>query len=447
MSILKKLAKVLFIVAITSVIARYVIVFNDSRLSGERAPYIQMLTPDSVVIRWITTQNQLGIIRFSDDHQYLSQIKLEASSTKNHTIKLSNLKPATKYYYQTGEVGSSQKVDTLHQWFYTPPLVITPTRVWVIGDSGMAGETLNQVRDAANDWMRQQPRLSTTEEASIKPGLIDIWIALGDMAYPSGTNDEYQAGLFDVFGHLLANTAIWPVYGHRDARRWTYFSLFDLPENAEAGGIASHTENYYSMDYSNIHLVMLDSQSSDRSVASDMVNWLKRDLASNKKTWVIVAFHHPPYAQDGHENSQQMRENVLPVLEAAGVDLVLSSYNHNYQRSFLLDCAYQSSDKFSSENIVSDGVDGKNQHYLKPLQKTPHQGTIYVVAGSASMVDDNEVNNPLLYTALAEAGSMVIDIDKDKLIARFINDKGEVRDEFSITKKADYKGTQQLCER
>jgi hypothetical protein len=444
---LKTLVKVLLFVAVVSVIARYAAVFNDSRLTGERAPYIQMLTPDSVVIRWITTENQLGIIRFSDDYEYLSQIKLEASPTKNHTIKLSNLKPATKYYYQTGEVGSSQKVDTRHQWFYTPSLLTVSTRIWVIGDSGMAGETLESVRDTANSWMHQQPRLSTIDDAVAKPGLIDIWISLGNMAYPSGSNDEYQAGLFDVFGGLLANTVIWPVYGQRDDRRWAYFGLFDLPENAEVGGVASGTENYYSMDYSNIHFVMLDSQSSDRSAAGDMVNWLQRDLASNKKTWVIVAFHHPPYAQGGHENSQQMRENVLPVLEAAGVDLVLSSYNHNYQRSFLLDCAYQSSDRFASENIVSNGIDGKHQHYLKPLQKTPHQGTIYAVVGSSSMVDNDIVKNPVNHIALLEAGSMVIDVDKHKLIARFINVKGELRDEFSISKKADHKATEQGCER
>ena len=94
---MKRVVKVLFIVVIVSAVWRYAIVFRDSYLIGERAPYIQMLTPDSVVIRWTTAENYLGIIRFDQDSRYLSSIELEDSSTKNHTVKLSDLKPATKY--------------------------------------------------------------------------------------------------------------------------------------------------------------------------------------------------------------------------------------------------------------------------------------------------------------------------------------------------------------
>ncbi len=35
-----------------------------------------------------------------------------------------------------------------------------------------------------------------------------------------------------------------------------------------------------------------------------------------------------------------MRQNFLPLLEAWGVDLVLSGHSHSYERSFLLDGHY-----------------------------------------------------------------------------------------------------------
>lgn len=455
MSILKKLVRVVFIVVIVSAVWRYAVVFKDSYLIGERAPYIQMLTPDSVVIRWITTDNQLGIIRFSEDYQYLSSIELEESPTKNHTVKLSNLKPATKYYYQTGEVDSFQNIDVEHQWFYTPSLVTVPTRIWVMGGSGMPGETLDQVRDSAFEWMRQQPRNSAAESESVNPGLIDVWIALGDMAYQSGSNAQYQSALFEPYADLLANTVLWPIYGHRDDRRWAYFKIFNVPENAEVGGVASHTENYYAMDYSNVHFVMLDSQASDRSTDGEMLNWLKRDLAANKKPWIIAAFHHPPYSKGSFDSddanhadgrAQDMREQVLPILEAAGVDLVLSSYSHSYQRSYLIDCVYQQSGSFSEKNIVSTGINDKHQQYVKPLQNRSHQGTIYAVVGSSSTVDEEEPGHPVHHIGLLEAGSMVIDVDDNKLTARFINDKGELRDEFSIRKEAGFKSGYHGCE-
>ena len=42
-----------------------------------------------------------------------------------------------------------------------------------------------------------------------------------------------------------------------------YFDIFSLPTKAEAGGLASGTEAYYSFDYGNIHFVVLDSYQSE----------------------------------------------------------------------------------------------------------------------------------------------------------------------------------------
>ena len=105
----------------------------------------------------------------------------------------------------------------------------------------------------------------------------------------------------------------------------------------------------------------------------------------------------------------------------------------------MIDCAYGSSADFSDENIVSKGVEGKHRQYLKPLKSKSHQGAIYAVAGSSSKVDQGPLDHPAHHVGLLEAGSMVIDIVDDTLIARFINDKGEVKDSFSIQKKAGYK--------
>ena len=454
MSLLKKLVKIIFAIALAYAVARFVVVFYDSRLTGARAPYIQTLTSDSVVIRWMTEDNQLGIVRFGEDPQLLSSIELESSPRKNHTVKLSDLKPATRYYYQTGTISGFYQRNVDRQWFYTHPEDVQPTRVWVIGDSGKAGDIQAQVRDSALDWMRRNPLTSTPDADEDEPGektsqspLINVWMALGDIAYRSGSNEQFQSALFEPFAELLPNTALWPVYGNHDDRRWTYFRIFDLPENAEAGGVASGTENYYSIDYSNIHFVILDSQASDRDEDGDMAEWLRRDLAQNKKPWVIAAFHHPPYSKGSHDSDdtsdsrgrmQQMRENILPILEAGGVDLVFSGHSHMYERSHLIDCAYGDSQAFSLDNIVSGGVRNKSQQYLKPLTKTAHQGTVYVVAGSSAKVDQGPLDHPAHYVGLLEAGSVVVDVDGNTLTTRFINNEGVVMDEFSITKEADY---------
>lgn len=473
---LKKLLKVIvvtiMVLVITYAVGRFVVVFKDSWLSGQRAPYIQMLTSDSVIIRWMTEKNELGIVQFGEDSELLSSVELESSATKNHSLKLTKLKPATKYYYRTGTISGSPHNDIERQWFYTSPADVVPTRIWVMGDSGQVGDTLTQVRDSALDWMRQNPlqakqaiseqvisekvvsAQNVPSEQIYDNPLINVWLALGDIAYSSGTNEQYQSALFDPFAETLANTALWPIYGNHDDRRWTYFRIFDLPENAEAGGIASQTENYYSIDYSNIHFVILDSQASDRASDGEMADWLRRDLAQNKKPWVIAAFHHPPYTKGSHDSDsdydsrgrmQDMRENILPILEAEGVDLVLTGHSHMYERSYLLDCAYGYSESFVLSNIVSAGVKEQHRQYLKPLNKKKNQGAVYMVAGSSSKVDKGPLNHPAHFFSLAEAGSVVIDVDGDLLTTRFIDNKGQVRDQFSISKLAGYESGYKGC--
>jgi len=461
----KKLIKVLIVVVLAYGIARFVVVFKDSRLTLHRAPYIQMLTSDSVTIRWITEGNQLGVVRFGEDSGHMASIELEDALKKSHGIKLANLKPATRYFYQIGDINGFHEFDPEKHWFYTKPVDVVPTRVWVMGDSGEAGKTLNQVRDAALSWMQENPLLcddqTDAEQIAGKPAsetkfdpLIDVWIALGDIAYRSGTNAQFQSALFDTFEKVVPNTALWPVYGNHDDRRWTYFRIFDLPENAEAGGIASHTENYYAIDYSNVHFVMLDSQDSGLSETGKMANWLKKDLAQNDKPWVIAAFHHPPYTKGTHNSDeesdsdgkmQEIRQNILPILEQAGVDLVFSGHSHMYERSYMIDCAYDDSEKFSPANIVSTGINNEHKQYMKPLAKKGHQGTVYVVTGSASKVDQGALDHPVHHVGLLEAGTVVVDIENNKLVARFINNKGQINDEFSITKDAEFESEYQGC--
>ena len=454
----KKIIIASFLIFLVYPVGYFALVFKDSQLTGTRAPYIQLLTPESVVIHWLTEENQLGVVRFGEDSRHLATIELESSATTNHIVKLPNLESGKRYYYQTGKTGSFNVFDPKMHWFFTHPEQAVPTRVWVMGDSGMVGETLNQVRDAALAWMKENPLHTKLSDTQVNYDdnfpLINVWIALGDIAYSSGTNDQFQSALFDPFEDIAANTVLWPVYGNHDDRRWTYFKIFTLPENAEAGGVPSHTENYYSIDYSNAHFVILDSQANDRSTTGKMANWLKRDLAQNTKPWLIAAFHHPPYSKGSHDSDdtsdsdgkmRDMRKNIVPILEQAGVDLVLSGHSHLYERSYLMDCAYDESSTFSPANIVSTGVRNKHRQYIKPRHKKEHQGAVYVVAGSASKVNGGSLDHPAHHKGLVEAGSMVIDIDNHKLIARFINQKGQVRDEFSISKENEYVSDYQGC--
>jgi 2',3'-cyclic-nucleotide 2'-phosphodiesterase (5'-nucleotidase family) len=176
-----------------------------------------------------------------------------------------------------------------------------------------------------------------------------------------------------------------------------------------------------------------------------MAQWLQADLAATKRDWIVAFFHHPTYTKGTHDSDRdkqliEMRHVFLPILEAANVDLVVTGHSHVYERSFLIDGHYGSSQSFEAASHVKQKGNGQPDGdgvYQKPRTRAAHQGEVSIVTGSAGHASAKPVplNHPVFVTALNEPGSSVMDIDGLKLDWFFINDKGERRDSFSIVKR------------
>jgi hypothetical protein len=137
----------------------------------------------------------------------------------------------------------------------------------------------------------------------------DLWLMLGDNAYPDGTDADYQKAVFEMYPEYLRTAPLWPALGNHDARTASsitqsgvYYSIFTLPTRGQSGGVASGTEAYYAFDHANIHFVCLDSHDSDRSASGAMMQWLKADLANTTRDWIIAYFHHPTYTKGTHDS-------------------------------------------------------------------------------------------------------------------------------------------------
>ena len=163
-----------------------------------------------------------------------------------------------------------------------------------------------------------------------------------------------------------------------------------------------------------------------------MLGWLERDLASTNQPWIIAYWHHPPYSKGSHDSDTeielvQMRENVLPILEAAGVDLVLSGHSHSYERSFLIDGHYGPSSTFSAamkKNGGSGRADGAGAYRKSTFGMAPHEGTVYVVAGTSGQASAGALDYPAMYTSMSVPGSFVVDVNGNRLDATFLDSTG-----------------------
>ncbi len=366
-----------------------------------RGPYLQKAAPTQMTIRWRNTLYDLGRVRYGTVAGTLDQTVDEAAAPAaqfNHEVTLTGLTPNTTYFYSVGSgadtLAPAPPDNGLDYTFNTPPTAGTAinTRIWVLGDAGTAGygipaATANQtaVRDAFYAFTGART-----------PNLV---LELGDNAYNSGLDNEFQVAVFDMYRTMLRKTPFWSCLGNHETGQATafvdtypYFDIYTLPTAGEAGGVASGTEHYYSFDYGNIHFIALDSMTANRAVDDPntpgvnedgpMAAWLRTDLQSTTATWIICFFHHPPYTKGSHNSDTEnglieMRQNFLPILEAGGVDLTLSGHSHSYERSFLLDGHYGLSTTLTNAMKINggDGRPAGNGAYIKPLAGSrSHQG-------------------------------------------------------------------------
>ncbi len=403
-----------------------------------RGPYLQRATATSVVVRWRTDVATDSRVRFGTNVATLNRTNDVATSVTDHEIAITGLSNDTRYYYAVGTTGGMLTTTNSSQYFLTHPLPGTkkPLRVWVIGDAGTANANQTAVRDAFYTYNGSRD--------------VNVWLQLGDNAYNSGTDAEYQTAVFNMYSNLLPRAVTWPTVGNHDTAQSTafvdtypYFSIFTLPMAGEAGGVASGTEHYYSFDHGMVHFICLDSMTGGRSTNGTMANWLRADLAATTNHWIIAYFHHPPYTHGSHNSDTeseliQMRQNILPILEAGGVDLVLSGHSHCYERSKFINGFTGTSAQFNTNFVVQSGDGRGNGAYIKNSDAdgspAASAGTVYCVAGSSGQATGGTLDHAVMFTSLNNLGSMVLDITTNRLDAIFLRETGGTNDWFSIRK-------------
>lgn len=404
-----------------------------------RGPYLQRGYKDSAVVRFRTDTAIVPTVKVGTTagSESLSFSTPDAAAGTELAVPLSGLQPSTKYYYKVMS-GSTVLAggDTSHYFVTSPNDGDEPFNVWALGDSGISatlgsGEHPQQAR-VRDSFLNVTPLQD-----------IAFLTHLGDIAYYEGTDTQYQRGFFDIYPTILRALTTWPTQGNHDYSANAYYNIFSVPQLAQAGGIPSNSNRYYSWDFGNAHFISLNSERTSSRTAMD--TWLRSDLSANTKTWTIVIFHHPPYTKGSHDSDnvsdsggkmQYMRESVLPILEQYGVDLVMSGHSHSYERSFPLNGHYGNSSTFSTSHKVSSASGRDEQAYTKSsLTPQANSGTVYLVAGSGGMLDASvPLNHPAMFTSQATLGSVLLAFNANELTVKFITDTATTDDYFTIRK-------------
>lgn len=414
-----------------------------------RGPYLQSATSNSIVLRWQTDDAVDSKVAYGFAANALTQSVTDNVVTTNHTVTLTGLTPYTKYYYSIGSSLVKIQGDG-DNYFVTSPISGAEGKYtfWVAGDCGNNSTNQKNVRDRYN--------------AYIGNGVTNGWLLLGDNAYDAGTEDEFSSKFFGIYqGSIMKHAPLWPVPGNhdyannasnQDTKNVPYFSIFNVPTQAQAGGVASNTEAFYSYDYGNIHFLALDSYGEENNLRlydtlGAQVQWIKNDLAANTKKWTVAYWHHPPYTKGSHDSDTEsdlvkMRTNFIRILERNGVDLILCGHSHSYERSKLMKGHYglESTFNAATHNLSqsSGKYDGTSNSctYLKDSLHT--EGTVYIVSGSAGQLGGQTSGYPhnalSAYSDVTNGGSMVLEFDGNRLDAKWVCADGQIRDNFTIIK-------------
>ena len=400
----------------------------------ERGPYVQRVGATEATIAWRTDEVSSGAVRYGAAPDALDKVVSADALGAAMEVRLTGLAPGTRYFYEVRASGTALAGGDLDHSFTTAPAVgeRRKLRAWIVGDSGVAGAAPKAVLSAM-----------LAHVGADRPALV---LHAGDLAYDAGTDDELTSRFFAPYAELLRSAPVWPALGNHDgasvdvaSQSGPYFDAFALPRAGEAGGLPSGTEAYYSFDRGNVHFVVLDSYGSPRGAGEAMLTWLAADLAATSQEWIVASWHHPPYTKGTHDSdleapSVEMRTNALPILEAGGVDLVISGHSHGYERSFLVDGGYETP---TTAQAIVDGGDGRPQGdgpYVKPAGRVANRGAIYVVAGHGGAPLGGAGGHPLIAAREASHGSLILDVHENRLTLINVREDGVVSDHVALIK-------------
>ena len=204
--------------------------------------------------------------------------------------------------------------------------------------------------------------------------------------------------------------------------------------------IAYHnlTTPYYSNDFVNIHFISLSTEHPfDKE--SKQYKFIKNDLknasTNSNIDWIIVHQHKPYYstALDVTE-AEQLRDIFLPLFEKYGVDMVISSHNQYYERTYPIlynvEIEEETGKKAVPQPIVTDD---SSSYYENPV------GIIFLTVGTAGdeLAQIKKYEDYFVIQQDDVYGFLNLDLENNgkSLVGDFhSNNDDEIIDHFELTK-------------
>lgn len=251
----------------------------------------------------------------------------------------------------------------------------------------------------------------------------------GDISYAEGNPKTWDDWFLQT--EPVASTVPWlPAVGNHETYYLAPLQEF-LPLEGRPNPEVDETlarfalpndEMFWSWDVGPVHVVAMDTFYTGFEQAPAGAEWIAADLAAHRDApWTIVFLHDPMFSSGPHGSNEGLREVLLPLLEAGGVDLVVAAHDHIFERSWPLD----------GETPVTTAA---------PFSRGA--GIIHLVTGGggAGLYELSPSQPPWSATRASEHHAFFVEANATHLTGTAMRPDGTVLDTFSIEAPAEVAG-------
>ena len=310
-------------------------------------------------LTWYANTSEIGTVEYakaSEDGEFPSEFTT-VNATGNQSndngfyynqATLTNLEENTKYVYRL------VNNDTVSKTYEFTTEDFDGSYNFILAGDPQIGASGNATNDTEG-WKK-------TLQDSINKFDPDFILSAGDQVNTASNESQYSGYLASEY---LTNTPQANVVGNHDSSSNAYSQHFNLPNVSDKGATTAGSDYWYV--YNNT--LFMNINSNNMSTAEHKA-FMEEAIAANPDArWKVVSFHHSVYSVANHAvegDILQRREELTPVFDELGIDVVLMGHDHVYVRSNIM----------KGMQVVTDTSD---------LQSvTDPDGVLYVTANSAS---------------------------------------------------------------
>ena len=343
-------------------------------------PYLQAVTTNSIYVLVESSSSNPVTVEYGPTARYGKSARTESiesttNSTHVHNVKLTGLEPNTVYHYRAHQEGTTSADAS----FRTAVLPGTSFRFSWMADCRTGA--------AIHD--------SIAKRIAVANPLMSLYG--GDLCL----NSSYFAFKNEYFRPnelaLIARVPFFNAPGNHEG--WST----NAKAFTQAPASSSGTQDYYSFDYGDMHVLVLNTEL-DYDEGSPQYQFAEKDLSSAQRIWKIVIAHKHAYCAGGHGEYADLKTMTSKIFEPNHVDMVIGGHSHFYQH-----------------NLVN--------------------GIHHMIIGTAGAPFYSPSNAAYTIKSIKDYNFAIVDVSPISFRMVVYNDRGAVLDSLTLTKPADIEST------